>query len=602
VEKLFDHGEKTPPTERKSIDKAIPGRSFGAMTSARGAWLLLFLAVLEPLSRWFGGWWAPVAAWPWLALGIGATVGGLALLAGDTLRALRLRAPTAVLGTVAVCFTGFFGIAGYAHCGLNFESAQQMTAGLAGLKQPDLGYHALGFIMYPARQYTLTALPAEVFGPSLLALRLGYALCFVAGWAVFRHGLSLPLESQGRTQREAADTAGLFAQLILISPLALHWVRSFEQTMLPLAFALSTLGWAMRWWAKRDLLSLLFFGWSAAMLGTSYSPSLAAWALGLVAIGYLLLPHNPWTNRQPGMRLPLAAVGGYALSCGLVCQIPLRAVTAERFSLAGDVGGPAMLSSTEIFQRITEGFIGLFADTRTPFVHSLLLWPLLGMALWVIVTPRVRSSWLTYGLLSWFVACIVAAVVFRGYVRHPPAFDLYRALVIFPVLVLCLIAAGGNWVARWPMTARLLTALLFLAVTVKHVATTKDTWGFEPYEPHLAEDIVAATGRFLEETQGEGTVYVDGGIFEAGSLDCFVKYFSPRANTVFFSDPLLEIPPDAATASLVFLTAKNSARAAWEAKGHDLRPLEGIAAPRLTAPEVVVARVEPSGSARVTCP
>src|ERR1039458_3971587 len=89
-------------------------------------------------------------------------------------------------------FLIYFDVGGVTWTSINEEGAQQVSQGLALLKQdPDFGIYRLTyFVGYVARQYVLACLPTYFFGPSLVALRLGTSFIYLGSYLAFLAALA----------------------------------------------------------------------------------------------------------------------------------------------------------------------------------------------------------------------------------------------------------------------------------------------------------------------------------------------------------------------------------------------------------------------------
>jgi hypothetical protein len=131
-----------------------------------------------------------VAAWIWLAGMAFLVVSTIGFSLADFIDDLKKRefvGPVLMIGFIVLAFWGA-GMLGPRW--LDYESAQELAAGMKNLGSPDLGYMSRAFWGYPSRQYTFLALPSLVmalgcfliyFKDSRIgnALRLGLASGFL---------------------------------------------------------------------------------------------------------------------------------------------------------------------------------------------------------------------------------------------------------------------------------------------------------------------------------------------------------------------------------------------------------------------------------------
>ncbi len=377
---------------------------------------------------------APLLKWAFLALTAGAVVVTLAVWLMTLGRDFRMRCFHGLIACAAATFVALSGIGSVDSREISHEASIQVATGLKFLAEPDGGVQRHGFFEYPARQYSVVALPALFFGRNLIALRAGYAGIFLLGLFVFYAGLRSALRGHG--ERASAVGASLGMLLPLCFGHLVFWLRMAEQSILPASLTLFALGWALLF-ASRGAAAgacAVGLGWTTALLPMCYPPALASVAL----LSAFVLWHG-WEQRGRAHVLP-AALGLLAI-LAIVSVTAFRLQIGGRFQLAaigGDAGAEGML------ERVLLAWRALFFDAPDGAVNAFafpLVWVSMALAL------AGYFGWAGRVVGAWILLTVAAAVTMVGYTQRPFYFDLHRSLVIVPplaVLGAALLARGWS--------------------------------------------------------------------------------------------------------------------------------------------------------------
>ncbi|MCG3191141.1 MAG: hypothetical protein DIJKHBIC_00366 [Thermoanaerobaculia bacterium] len=516
------------------------------------------LSALEAAAYLRGGAFAVVASRVWLVHG--AVAVGVLLV--ESFRSFRedgrRRNVLALAAVAALAFVSLHGIGSAERFAINHEATQEAGLGILGFAEPDFGYTRDGFINYPFRQYLLVALPSLPQGPSLLALRLGFALPLLLGGVVFQAAL--------RRRLHSSDPSGALAALgtffLLSSPYLLNWARAWEQTLLPISFALLALGAFLLCEEGVTAPRLTSLIWSGALLGTSYTPALAGWVLILV-----LVAANGAAAIRKGEREE-----GFLWLCSFV---PIAVFGGLSFLTRGDVfKGP---SSFLPWKGLLDAARVVFLGEPNPFFHAA---SGLLVAVWLVLVATGRAGLRHVLLAGWCVAVLAGAVLLRGYAAPGAPFALHRAMVALPVLVLGPMTAlapilGGRfrpWMA-WP-------AALVIA------ATAPFAWRQVPEERRgrAIDDGILYIASSLRELRLDArnvfSVVLATSSRDYDNIADYLRYFAPGAE-VTRALPVLRFPPPG-EAVLALLDEEVLARQleaeGWEMRETWLRPVNGQAA------------------------
>jgi hypothetical protein len=369
-------------------------------------------------------------------------------------RDARERSPwgyIAVLGVAAVCF---WNIQSFEYF-FNGEAAHQIGDALLYWAEADLRYTGCGHYCYPARQYFLASIPAHFVGRTAVGLRLGYPWLFFLGSLLFYAGLRAHL-------RESANS-GVLSAVALLSlltfPYVVFFIRDAEQILAPISFTLAATGWYLLWLAEPAVLPTFCLSWIVAMLGTSYTPALASWALAIAMLGLTIVARLRAGRRRDAVLLfcVLVVVVTFCLcSFWTRTDIQIRLYQERRGSLANI--WTQIKGGYEVFLRLSpqrwEG---------QQFMSPLWLAPLCVY----LATSLIGLSGVAHFVVAvWSLGVVAAAVYLQGYSVAGPAREMHRAMVIIPPLLAGSVVVAGRLLERWRLPLKWVAPLLLLPLLV----------------------------------------------------------------------------------------------------------------------------------------
>ena len=413
---------------------------------------------------------------------------------------------------LAVSFVALWGISGIDHVRLQHEATQEVAAGLDATQQPGWNYTGVGHLGYPNRQYLIAAVPSLVLGRGLPALRLGFALPFLFGAFLFWSGAR-----EAWSRLPGGGTAAALAALSVPAfPYAIDHLRWYEQTILPLAITLAAAGWLLIAVRRPTVPALLGLGWIGALLGCSYTPALASSAL--LAAALVWLAATSWRRAERGLALGWLAVA--TIELGLAALSFLTRL--DLFKPAGETVKAGLAGP------LVEAFTIFLFGTPRLFLPPALFLPVMAVILLGFVgrlrLPGLAVAW-------WTLSVIVTATIFTGYSIRPPSFDMLRALVVIPPLLLLAGWTGLRLVdercPRWSPRAGLaaLTVLVLGQVAWNFAALDRE------YRPELHEvvfaDLVEQGQRLNIASDSRPTVVLLTGRGEIDNAGDFLVYFYP---------------------------------------------------------------------------
>src|SRR6266436_702890 len=238
--------------------------------------LVVILCLLELWAYFTQGVNSVIASRAWALMGVAYFAATGMLIGGSLLSDWRKGKCVFALLVIALGVMVFYRLGNIYHLPINYESAQQLTSFLKdNIHKPDWGYTGNAFVGYPARQFIIVAIPSLLFGHEVFWLQFGYAMLFYSGVLCFflgvRHYFSLKQHGE------------LWALFTVLSCFTFHYLMEYlynmEQVMLPVCFVMHALGWFLLSLEKLTPPRVLILAWIAGLLGTSYTPDLAAWIL-----------------------------------------------------------------------------------------------------------------------------------------------------------------------------------------------------------------------------------------------------------------------------------------------------------------------------------
>jgi hypothetical protein len=377
--------------------------------------LLVTLCLLEISAYLTHGVLPVIASRAWAFMGIAYFTATTTLIVGALLRDLRRRNFVFALLVIGLGIMVFYGLGNIYHLQINYESAEELSSFLKdNLHKPDWGYTAAAFVGYPARQFIIVAIPSLLFGNEVFWLQFGYAVLFYSGVLCFflgvRQYFSIKLHD---------ELWALFTVLSCFTfPYLMQYLYNMEQTLLPIALVMHALGWFLLSMEKLTAGRAVIIAWISGLLGTSYTPALAAWML-LQVFFLLLLLREARRGRRAQMVL-WASVCTYTLTVGLcsfVTRIDLRLTPQPGHSTE------SLLTALKVV------FLGQ-PQQYMPAVLAILV----GVFLLLALTGRLGFiKWIT---AAWLLAVIYFSATSGGYAQYDPVYTLYRSILMIPVMML----------------------------------------------------------------------------------------------------------------------------------------------------------------------
>jgi hypothetical protein len=191
-----------------------------------------------------------------------------------------------------------------------------------------------------------------------------------------------------------------------------------EQIILPISFVMHALGWLLLSVEKLTAPKALILAWICGVLGTSYTPALAAWAL--FQIFFFLLIVRAARQGRRGQIVLWISVWAYTLTfglCSFLTRIDVRLTPQPGHS------AESLLTALKVF------FLGHPQEYMSPVLAIL-------VAIFFLLALTGRLGFIKWITAVWLLTVIYFSATSSGYAQYDPVYTLYRSLLLIPVLML----------------------------------------------------------------------------------------------------------------------------------------------------------------------
>jgi hypothetical protein len=437
---------------------------------------------------------------------------------------------------------------------INGEATQQVGGALRALNRPDWAYTLTGFIGYPMRQYLITAIPTLLNGIDVTNLRLGFALPFVTGLLVFYAGL----RSAFTSKMKMPSAIGLVVLALMSFPFVGEYYLTFEQAILPLSFCLHATGWFLLLLTTPRLSTFFCLSWIGALLGTSYTPALAAWILLLGALSIYLLHiyHNKSLQTLLLGGASLIVILGFGLFSFYTRMDLFRSQDVKDLSIRPDY----VIS-------LKQGLSMIVWDPYKPFIPPLLLLPVAVFLLGVFFSQK---KLLLIPIIVWSVGVALAALTLNGYVPRPAHVDLHRALVVLPPFLASAVAfylspsfstRVYEWLKGWKLVILFVLLSCVLGGNAWHSFSNTYWRQAGPLEKLIGDMPKLLSNACVDPFKVERVFAVSK--LDRSALGNLTSYFTPKADFVMIKieDNPQPITVDLSKTTLLYIDSKSTDQA-----------------------------------------
>jgi hypothetical protein len=513
--------------------------------------LLALLAILELIAYNQRGAASVIASRLWVSVGIAATAWlvwvSVSVIWKD-LRSGKVWFFLPILLAFPLCFNN---LTGYGE--LNTESLSELQHALEGIRKTDWGHFDVFWTVYPSRSFLPSLVPTLAMGMSPQAYRIGFSLPLFLGLLFFQTGLRRYFDRHFFSSALAALGTGA----ILIYPMVTSIGRTFEMAISSLSYGLWALGAMMVMARTVSPFAAVATAWTIGLRAASFTPGLAL--VGLFWALLVLWVLRAARRRDTATLLLVSATLFYVTVIGIQMYLlrdnPLRPKNVD------------LAAMVEKFRLAVVAVLSLAPSQ--PFTPAILVFPTVATVAYAL---SVRGGLVPVAGILWCLPVLWSTVNMHGKVAPELPIVLYRALVIIPVVVFCMI----DLVARFSTAegkARWLWRAIFVASFAAFVPTALSTYEvfgvFAPRTQAIGE--AAVIEDLLEQLPALGlTPYSDAviaeqtGIYEMQRLASLSQYFlpgwtRPRSGAALFLDD----PDNKRPGVLFVLSSDPRAAAAW---------------------------------------
>lgn len=356
-----------------------------------------------------------IASRAWALMGVTYFAATGMLIGGSLLSDLRKGKVVFALLVVGLGIMVFYRLGDIYHLQVNYESAGELASFLKyNIHKPDWAYALPAYGGKPARQLIIPAIPSILFGNDVFWLQFGYAILFYSGVLCFflgvRHYFSI---------KQHGELWALFTVLSCFTfPYLMQYLYNMQTVMLPVSVVMHALGWFLLSLEKLTPPRVLILAWIAGLLGTSYTPALAAWILCQIFF-LLVLVRAARQGRRAQIVLWLS-VCAYTLTFGL-CSFLTRA----DINLTPQPGHSAesFLIALKVF------FLG-HPREYMPLSVAILV------AIFFLLALTGRLGFIKWITAVWFLAVVYFSVTSAGYTPYDPVYTMNRSILLIPVMML----------------------------------------------------------------------------------------------------------------------------------------------------------------------
>jgi hypothetical protein len=377
--------------------------------------LVVILCLLEIRAYFTRGMLPVIASRAWALMGVAYFAATGMLIVGSLLSDLRKRKCLFALLVIGLAIMVFYRLGDMYHLQINYESAKQLASFLTfNIHHPDWGYTGNAFVGYPARQFIIVAIPSLLFGNEVFWLQFGYAMLFYSGVLCFYLGV--------RHYFSTKQHGELWALLTVLScftfPYLMHYLYNMEQIILPIALVMHALGWLLLSLEKLTATRAVILAWIGGLLGTSYTPALAAWIL--FQSFFLLLLVQAAREKRRAQIVLWVSVCAYTLTFGL-CSFLTR--IDVRLGPQPGHSAESLLAALKVF------FLGHPQEYMPPVLAIL-------VAIFFLLALTGRLGFIKWITAVWLLVVVYFSASSGGYAPYDPVFTLYRSILLIPVMML----------------------------------------------------------------------------------------------------------------------------------------------------------------------
>lgn len=325
---------------------------------------------------------------------------------------------------------------------INPDAAQQAAAGLNSFSAGDWNYTGKAFLGYPNRQYIITAIPVLLFGRSIKALHMGFALPFILGLMILYSSL------RKWAQKSGTDTIipVLFLYALFVFPFVAEYYTNFEQAIYPISFTMIIIGFYLLILMSPNIISLICLAWIGCLLSNFYTPALATLGLVIVFIALLIL----LLLKRPDL-LPFSVHSPEHTAKALIfTEINIIAFFTSTLLEKRQDRITELQSDIKIFKFSYNVIRDFLTDKNARFLGMFGIIVIIYIFAGLTLQLKKRD----FLLSLWILGVFVASFLFIGYTSYQPEWIMQRALVVIPVVLTGITLNIFDWLKKYNISIK----------------------------------------------------------------------------------------------------------------------------------------------------
>ena len=411
---------------------------------------------------------------------------------------------------------------------INPDATQQIASGLVSFDQIDWNYTGMSFLNYPNKQYLIAALPAYLFGRSIITLHMGFSIPFLVGLITLYLGF--------RKILEIYKLDVLFAlipmYMILTFPFISEYFLNFEQAIFPVSFTMIGLGLFINYILNPTNIGLFCLTWIGCMLSNIYTPGLASLGLLIVFMCYYVIEltikliKNNEKNRISIIIMTSISIM-FILASFLIKQFSNNTNTLTM--IRDDV---------DIFSFSIKSCISFCLDKDVIFlgINKLIF------IVYIIFSLILFRNLCNIFISLWCLGVIITSNLLLGYTLYEPKWVIQRAMIIIPIFIVGLFINLIKYLKKknlkYSYQITILIICFYMGIGIYNFNQPHQSFLYFRYVQPIKYMITsiehdAKDNKITSDTTFNFILYTDNLLYK--NLKDYFSFFYPNAN-IYYAD------------------------------------------------------------------
>lgn len=505
----------------------INGELFGELTTSKISRLLIYfgiITVLEVMAYLYKGIFSILAARCWLLTGFVCLITIAVYFVKTILQDVKERqifslAAVFLLLIILISFWGNINVSD-----INPDATQQAAAGLDSFGRKDMNYTGKAFLGYPNRQYILAAIPALLFGRSILTLHMGFGYPFILGLILLY--CALGRWTRKHNLNSIISVLPLYA--FLVFPYITEYYANFEQAFYPISFTMLGIGFFLLFIDTPNIMTGIGLAWIGGLLGNSYTPALASLGLLVVFLTITILGLSYRPEKLP-FKVPSTS-----LTAKLLIMIDVNVMV---FFLATIISKredkiTQLREDIDIIKISRQSIYEFLTDKNAVFLGMFGVIVMIYLIAGLTLQLKLRD----FLLSLWILGVVIASNLMLGYISYEPAWILQRAMIIVPIIIIAVTLTVIDFLSKYKLRAKsgfvAVIAVAFLFIGINNFKQMNQSFLYFHYiqsMKYMWEDLehtIEEQGMNAED-EFNLVLYTDNILIKNPADYC--KFFYPRA-------------------------------------------------------------------------